>query len=119
LRFLLDADLSPRLAELFAAQGHDVLHVDDMGHGTAADAVIGVLARDTRRCIVTADFDFADVRDFNPRNFPGIVVLTLPRNAGPAHIARVLAYFLERLAQLSPLDGKLLIVEIGRIRVRE
>lgn len=119
MRFLLDADLSPRLAELFAAYGHDAVHVDDIGHGTAADPVIGTLALDTRRCIITADYDFADVREFNPRLFKGIVVLTLPRNTASGYITRVLTHFLEHISELSPLEGKLMIVEIGRIRVRE
>jgi predicted nuclease of predicted toxin-antitoxin system len=119
LRFLLDADLSPRLAELFAAYGHDAIHVDDMAHGAAADSVIGTLALDTRRCIVSGDFDFADVRDFNPRLFAGIVVLTLPRNTASSYIHRLLIYFLDHISELLPLEGKLMIVEIGRIRVRE
>lgn len=119
MRFLLDADLSPRLAELFATHGHDAVHVDDLGHGTAADPAVGALALATRRCIVTGDYDFADVREFPPRRFLGIVVLTLPYNTASNYITRVLTYFFEQLPQLAPLEGKLLIVEIGRIRVRE
>lgn len=119
MRFLLDADLSPRLAELFAAHGHDAVHVDDLGHGTAVDPVIGTLALDTRRCIVTGDYDFADVREFNPRLFAGIVVLTLPHNTASGYIRRLLTYFFEHITELLPLEGKLMIVELGRIRVRE
>jgi hypothetical protein len=119
LRFLLDADLSPRLAELFAAHGHDAVHVDSLAHGTAADPIIGRLALETRRCIITGDYDFADIREFDPRRFGGIVVITLPRNTGPTYITGVLTYFFQKLPGLEPLDGKLLIVEIGRIRVRE
>jgi predicted nuclease of predicted toxin-antitoxin system len=119
LRFLLDADLSPRLVELFAAYGHEAIHVDDLGHGTAADQTIGALARNTGRCIVTGDYDFADIREFDPRRFHGIVVLTLPNNTASTYISRALTYFFERLIELAPLNGKLLIVEIGRIRVRE
>lgn len=90
-----------------------------MAHGAAADSVIGTLALDTRRCIVSGDFDFADVRDFNPRLFAGIVVLTLPRNTASSYIHRLLIYFLDHISELLPLEGKLMIVEIGRIRVRE
>ena len=115
---MIDADLSPRLAELFATHGHDAVHVDDVGHGTSADPAIAALALQTQRCIVTGDYDFADVREFPPRQFPGIVVLTLPNNTASNYITRVLTYFFEQLPQLVPLEGKLLIVEIGRIRVR-
>jgi predicted nuclease of predicted toxin-antitoxin system len=119
LRFLLDADLSPQLAKLFAQHGHEAFHVEQAEHGTAPDSIIGAFALDTGRCIVTGDFDFANIREFDPRRFHGIVVLTLPRNTGARYITRALEYFFERLPELVPLDGKLLIVEIGRIRVRE
>lgn len=45
--------------------------------------------------------------------------MTLPRNTGAPYISLVLTYFFQRLPELMPLKGKLLIVEIGRIRVRE
>ncbi|HEY0141106.1 MAG TPA: DUF5615 family PIN-like protein [Thermoanaerobaculia bacterium] len=118
MRFLLDADLSPRLVPLFANGGHDAMHVYDAAMGTAPDSAIAALAQQTRRCIVTGDFDFADVRHYPPRRYDGIVVLTLPYNAGPAYIERLVWEFLNRLSELSPLEGKLLIVEPGRIRVR-
>jgi predicted nuclease of predicted toxin-antitoxin system len=104
---------------MFETHGHDAVHVHALAHGTASDHNIGALSLDTGRCIVSGDFDFADIRDFDPRRYPGIVVLTLPRNTGAPYITRVLTYFFQRLPELVPLKGKLLIVEIGRIRVRE
>ncbi|HYH10313.1 MAG TPA: DUF5615 family PIN-like protein [Thermoanaerobaculia bacterium] len=119
MRFLIDADLSPRLAAIFAEYGHEAIHVDDEAHGNAPDALIAALARRTRRCLITADFDFANVIEYPPRLFAGIVVLTLPYGMGPSYIRRLATYFLQRVQEFSPLDGKLLIVELGRIRVRE
>ena len=118
MQFLIDADLSPRLVELFIAHGHDAMHVEDIAHGRAADPLIGQLAVEMNRCIITGDYDFADVRIFEPRRFRGIVVLTLPNNTGPLYITRVLTYFFARLPEFATLAGKLLIVELGRIRVR-
>ena len=119
MRFLIDADLSPRLVELFAARGHDALHVDSTIGGTAKDPVVAAAARRARRCIFTGDFDFADIRLFDPRLHDGIVVVTLPSHAGPVYIQAVTGYFLDQLPALGPLTGKLLIVELGRIRVRD
>ena len=107
------------MAKLFARHGHEAFHVEQAEHGTAPDPIIGAFALDTRRCIVTGDFDFANIRDYDPRRFHGIVVLTLPRNTGTGYITRILEYFFQRLPEFIPLDGKLLIVEMGRIRVRE
>lgn len=119
MRFLIDADLSPQLRLQFAKAGHDAIHVGSVDLGTAPDLDIAVFARKSDRCIITGDFDFANLLEYEPREFAGIVVLTLPRNALPPLISRLVAEFPERLPTLLPLKGKLMIVEIGRIRVRE
>ncbi len=119
MQFLIDADLSPRLAAIFAEHGHDAIHVETVFPPRTPDAAIGTYARDHGYCLVTGDYDFSDVREFAPQRFPGIVVLTLPRNAGPEFIASLVREFLTRLPDLGPLRGKLLIVERGRIRIRE
>lgn len=118
MRFLIDADLSPRLIALFDASGHDALHVFNVVAGATPDSEIATLAHRTRRCLITGDYDFADVRTYPPRQYDGLVVLTLPNNAGAAYIERLVREFLDRLPELGPLTGKLLIVEPGRIRVR-
>ena len=119
MRFLLDADLSPRLGRLFAEHGHDALHVETIFPPRTTDVVVAAFARESGRCLVTGDFDFADIREFPPRLYPGIVVLTLPADAGPPYIRSLTREFLERFPYLGDLRGKLLIVEPNRIRVRE
>lgn len=119
MRFLIDADLSPQLRTLFAEYGHDAIHAGQVGLGTAPDRDIAVYARKEERCVITGDFDFANLLEYEPREFAGIVVLTLPRHALPPYIARLVREFLDHLAELAPLSGKLMIVELGRIRVRE
>ena len=118
MRFLIDADLSHRLIVLFAEFGHDAIHVGSLTAPRTPDPAVASLARQTDRCLVTGDFDFADIREYEPRLFAGIVVLTLPRDAMPPYIEGLVREFLERLPEFQPLAGKLLIVEPGRIRVR-
>lgn len=119
MQFLLDADLSPRLARIFAEFGHEAIHVDIALPPRAVDGVVANLARGTGRCLVTGDFDFADVREFEPAKYAGIVVLTLPARAGMPYVVALVREFLAELPRLGDLRGKLLIVEPGRIRVRE
>lgn len=69
--------------------------------------------------IVTGDFDFADVRNYEPAKFEGIVVLYVPRDRGSAYMHLLLAKFLEYLQTGGAIRGKLLIVEGDRIRVRD
>lgn len=45
MRFLLDNNLSPKLAELLHAAGHDVVHVRDSGLGSATDSMVIEAAR--------------------------------------------------------------------------
>jgi predicted nuclease of predicted toxin-antitoxin system len=40
MRFLIDNNLSPLLAERLKAAGHDVVHVRDIGLQASADSVV-------------------------------------------------------------------------------
>lgn len=119
MKFLIDADLPASLQTLFTAHGHKALHVDQLRLGTAADATIASHARRDGRCLFTGDFDFADIREYNPREFAGIVVLTLPRTGGRSLIERLTREFLDELPSLGRITGKLVIVDVGRIRLRD
>jgi predicted nuclease of predicted toxin-antitoxin system len=119
VRFLIDADLPHSLTEIFAAHGHDAIHVRDVALGTAADGTIAEYARATERCIITGDFDFADIRAYPPSHYFGIVVLVLPRDATRVLIRFLVSEFLAHEELPSTIQRKLAIVEPGRIRVRE
>jgi predicted nuclease of predicted toxin-antitoxin system len=119
VRFLLDANLSPAMIALFRNRGHDAIHVDDVSEAGTGDDVIAAIAHKHGRCLITGDFDFANLLEFEPRHYSGIVVLTAPRGTGAPHLERLVLHFLDRVPELAPLAGKLMIVELGRIRVRE
>lgn len=61
MRFLIDASLSPRLAEVLTDAGHDAVHVQTAIAVDAADEAIFEHARLDQRVIVTADTDFGDL----------------------------------------------------------
>ncbi|MDE0269189.1 MAG: DUF5615 family PIN-like protein [Acidimicrobiaceae bacterium] len=59
MKVILDANLSPRVAKVLHADGHQTLHVGDVGMLTAADATILEWAAEHGYTVVTADSDFA------------------------------------------------------------
>ncbi len=118
MRFLVDEDLSRAAAEALRDHGHDVLEVRDSPMRGAQDAAIARYARDENRCLVTSDLGFADIRTYPPKDYCGIVVLRLGRNASSTDIVQLLTTFLDRPKLLEDTRGKLAIVEPGRVRLR-
>jgi predicted nuclease of predicted toxin-antitoxin system len=58
VKFLVDANLPPALAQWLAAEGHEAQHVADLGMEAMPDREIWKHARDSDACIVTKDEDF-------------------------------------------------------------
>lgn len=61
MRFLIDAQLPPALAQLLRDHGHGADHVIDIGPADAADREIWRFALEHDAVIVTKDEDFADM----------------------------------------------------------
>ncbi|WP_419853658.1 DUF5615 family PIN-like protein [Candidatus Poriferisodalis sp.] len=58
MRLLLDANLSPRVAEVLRINGHETMHVGDVDMLTAADEAILEWAAEHGYVVATADSDF-------------------------------------------------------------
>jgi predicted nuclease of predicted toxin-antitoxin system len=76
VKFLLDAQLPPRLAKALARTGHGALHVYECGLLTAKDRDIWKFAVKQKAVIVTKDADFAALRMHAPSG-PPVVWLRL------------------------------------------
>jgi len=61
VRFLVDANLSPRVAALLNEAGHDAVAVRDLGLQDATDETILEQALDEDRVIVSHDADFGSL----------------------------------------------------------
>jgi predicted nuclease of predicted toxin-antitoxin system len=116
MRLKVDENLPIEAAGVFRAEGHDATTVHDEGIGGAHDSDIASILRRENRAIVTLDVGFADIRLYPPQEYPGIVVLRLPRQDKPFVLG-----ICERLVgplATEALAGRLWIVEPNRIRVR-
>lgn len=116
MKFLLDANIPYSAKQIFRATD-EVFHVRDIGLGDASDRTIIAWAKKRRAVLVTRDFDFANILNFPPQEYFGIVVLKVPPSYHADSIKRVLAGFLSRVDAKS-LPGATVIVEEGRFRVR-
>ena len=62
MKFLVDAQLSQRLARWLQAEGHEVVHTRDLPQGNrTTDAVINEVSMREQRVVVTKDEDFVDL----------------------------------------------------------
>lgn len=118
MKFLLDANMPRSAASLLRELAHEVEDVRDVLPGGAADIAVAAHAIQQQAILVTRDFDFADIRNYPPQNFIGIIVLQLPDDANAPQVNRALRSFVENPALLARLPGRLAIVETWRVRFR-
>jgi predicted nuclease of predicted toxin-antitoxin system len=117
VKFKLDENLSPSLAELFTSAGHDAHSVVDQGLGGATDPAVLLYCTQESRVLVTFDLDFTNIQAHPPGTHAGIVVLRLATQShalAAAALVRVLA-----LLPGNSLAGSLWIVEDHRVRIRD
>ncbi|MFZ0571793.1 MAG: DUF5615 family PIN-like protein [Rhodomicrobium sp.] len=65
-RFLIDANLPPRLCDFFRAKGYDAAHLKDLAMERAADIAIWKQAYRDKAVIVTKDKDFSSLAISRP-----------------------------------------------------
>jgi len=118
MKILIDADLPRPTADLLRSLGHDATDVRDVGLGAAPDERIAEYAQRHGLCLVTGDFDFADVRVYPPENYSGLVVFAFPDDANRDRILRLVRAVFEEESILRQLPGRLAIAEPGRVRLR-
>lgn len=118
MRFLIDANMPRSTAELLKRYGHEAVDVRDIGMGGATDSEIAAYAQGNRLALLTRDFDFADIRNYSPGEYAGILVLELPEDAVAKSVLRVIEFFVANKELLELLPGRLAIVQPTRVRLR-
>ena len=118
MRFLVDANLPRATVALLAKLGHQVEFARDVGLAAAPDSIIAARARATGAALLTRDLDFANIRQYLPADYPGIVVVRLPDVATARVIVDAIERFVREPVFLAALGGRLAIVEMDRVRFR-
>ena len=118
MRFLIDANMPRSTAELLERYHHEAVDVRDIGMGGAPDSDIAAYAQQNRLALVTRDFDFADIRNYPPSRYTGLLVLGLPDDAVATFVLRVVESFIGSKELVEALPGRLAILEPARVRLR-
>ncbi|HJU15945.1 MAG TPA: DUF5615 family PIN-like protein [Stellaceae bacterium] len=117
MRFLLDMNMPPAMAEWLRSEGHDAIHVSDAGYGNLPDHQIFDRAAEDGRILVTFDLDFGEIIGLTNRPGPGVVLLRL-RFAHQPHLRERLRTAIGASGDALQM-GAIVIVEDARLRVRQ
>jgi predicted nuclease of predicted toxin-antitoxin system len=116
MQFKIDENLPVDVADLLRQAGYDALTLWDQHLVGSSDQKIAEICQHERRCLITLDKDFADIRSYPPQEFTGIMILRLQQQDMPT----ILTVMKKLLALLPshPLDQHVWIVEERRVRIR-
>lgn len=118
MKFLLDANLPRSSAPLLRGLGHEAQDVREVLPAGADDDTVAARAQSQRVALVTRDFDFADIRNYPPEEYSGIVVLELPDDATAVQVNKTLETFVRNADFVARLPRRLAIVSSWRVRFR-
>jgi predicted nuclease of predicted toxin-antitoxin system len=115
--FLIDEDMPRSTARVLSEAGYEATDVRDIGLAGHKDPEIFARAQATDAVLITADLEVANLLLFPLGSHAGIVVTRTPSRMSVGQVLDVLLRALESLAG-QDLHGHLVIVEVGRTRVR-
>jgi predicted nuclease of predicted toxin-antitoxin system len=117
VRLLIDANLSPRAASMLRSEGHDAIHVGDIGLLGASDEAILTHAAASGQVIISADTDFGELLAVSGASKPSVVLLRSADHLTPDQQAMMLAANLPAVADELE-TGAVVSIARGRLRVR-
>lgn len=120
LQFLADHCVPNSVVQTLRDSNHDVLRLRDILPVESADAIVITKALDLGRILLTLNGDFADIVTYPPSKYKGIVALQVHNHPEiiPPLLARLNVY-LSAQPSMEDYRGKLFVVEVNRIRIRE
>jgi predicted nuclease of predicted toxin-antitoxin system len=116
-RFLVDEDMPRSTAPVLRQVGHEAEDVRDIGLGGHGDPDVFAAAQQRRACLITRDLGFSNALRFPVGTHAGIITMRVPSDVPPPRLNRELLGVLSDLGD-EDLGGLLVIIEIGRRRIR-
>ena len=117
MRFLVDANLSPRLAERLRREGHDAVAVGEVGLAGASDDDILNHAIASERVIISHDTDFGSLLAFRRLGAPSFILIRSSDPLTPDEQADLIADNLDVVSD-DVAAGAIIVFARGRLRSR-
>jgi len=120
LSFFSDQCVPAEITDFLARHGHKVTILREVMPIRSLDPAVIGQAQQLRAILLSLNGDFADIVAYPPANYAGIVAIQLHNHPEviPSLMERLVA-FLSANASQAYYQGKLIIVEPHRIRIRE
>lgn len=119
IRFFADHCISNYIIQELRNAGHEVLRLKNHIPTDSPDSVVISKTQELDAILISLNGDFADIVTYPPANYKGIIALQVKNHPEimPQLISR-LKDFLSAHRDMIYYAGKLLIVEVHRIRTR-
>jgi predicted nuclease of predicted toxin-antitoxin system len=119
VRFFLDHCIANSVATALRSAGHEVVHLYQAIPVDSEDHVVIKTAQTMDALLVSLNGDFADIVQFDPGNYSGIISLRMENR--PSRIPLLMTQLFNLFSKYPDRDwyrGKLIIVEPYRCRIR-
>ncbi|MGH9157589.1 MAG: DUF5615 family PIN-like protein [Acidimicrobiales bacterium] len=117
MRFLVDQNLSPRLATVLGERGHDAVHTSTIGLEAAPDATLLEWARTEDRVLISADSDFGTILASTHAVRPSVIYVRRVQGRRVEHISALIAGNLD-IAENALDEGSIVVLGEGSARIR-
>ena len=120
LRFFIDQCVPKSIIQILRDTEHEVFVLADYIPIESPDIIVIAKAQELNAILVSLNGDFADIVTYPPSSYQGIISIQLRNH--PEIISQLMARLTEYLSLHDSEEhyrGKLLLVEVYRIRIRE
>ena len=120
LRFLADHCISNSIIQELRKAGHEVFCLRDVLPVESLDSEVLAKAQSLDAILISLNGDFADIVTYPPASYKGIIAIQM-RNR-PEIVPQLmerLSTYLKAYPVMRDYHGKLFVLEVARIRIRE
>ncbi len=120
LRFFADHCVSNYIIQALRDSGHEIFRLKDHIAADSADSIVISKTQELDSILISLNGDFADIVTYPPARYKGIIAIQVRNHPEiiPQLMSRLNNY-LSTHPDMNHYKGKLLQVEVHRIRVRE